>query len=131
MLWAGSGGSDDVFIVPVEAPVTVEMGQQAQVELLAERGTALNILVVSRRSEPPPATVIVTDAAGTEVLRRSVYWNAPRPGETESAGYVSLMGRPGDLYALTVLCEGEVVAEQEFSMPAGVNIGPDVRIVLP
>jgi hypothetical protein len=125
-----SGSGEDIFVVPVQAIAHVEAGHDASVTLRAEPGTAVNIHLLTLHPSSQPTIVRATDAAGSEVLRRSVYWNEPRPGELEREGFVGLVGHPG-VYTVTVECEGQVLAEQVITVPAGVNMGPEVRITLP
>jgi Carboxypeptidase regulatory-like domain len=126
----GSGGAEDVFVVPAEAPVHVEPGQEARVELFAEAGVAMSLKLVSHEVKPAAATVIAKDASGAEVVHRDVYWNEPREGSTDSVGFVSLIGRPGP-YAVSVESGGKVVVEQGVTLPGGVNVAPDVEVVVP
>jgi hypothetical protein len=130
MISAGSGGPEDVFIVHAEAPVHVTEGEDAHVQLFAEAGVAMSLRIISREEKPAPAVVVVRDVAGVEVVRRSVYWNEPRPGSTDSVGYVSIVGRPGP-YAVRVERDGNAVIEQGVTLPPGANIAPDVPITLP
>jgi hypothetical protein len=129
-LGSGSGGAEDAFVLAARADVHVEPGRDTPVELFAERGVAQGLHVTSLRSPPPKTTVIVTDAAGVEVQRRSVYWNDPRPGRSEHEGWVSFIGRPGG-YTARIECEDGFVLEYGISVPGGVNIAPDVEVSVP
>jgi hypothetical protein len=128
-LASGSGDEHSVFFMPLQAAVRVEAGRDARVDLVAERGVAQMIWVATQRDPPPQAFLVVIDAGGAELRRVESSWGEPLHGPGSQAG-LSFIGRPGP-YKLRVEAEGQLVAELDFNVPAGMNIGPDVRLSLP
>lgn len=129
MLASGSGEENNVFLLPAQAVVRVESGRDARVELVTERGVAQTIWILTQRDPPPKASLVVTDASGVELRRSNLSWGTPLHGAGSQAGS-SFIGRPGP-HRLRVESDGQILAELDVIVPAGVNIGPDVRVTLP
>jgi hypothetical protein len=128
-LYPGSGGAETVFILPVTVPAHVEAGRETRLDLIAERGVAQNLHLQTERTPPPATTVIVTDAAGAEVCRRTVSWELKDDGNGQE-DWVSFITRPG-VCSLRVEVQSETLVERSLIVPGGVNIGPDCVIVVP
>jgi len=129
-LMAGSGGPGDVFIVPARATARVDEGRDTRVDLVAQRGVAQSVRLHSPRVPAPAARVVVTDGTGQEVLARDVLWYSYEESGPDDDGYVSFVGLPG-AYTLRVLCDGAVVVERGFELPASANVAEQVLVELP
>jgi hypothetical protein len=125
-----SGGAEDAFVLPTHAEVHAEAGRDTLVEMFAERGVAQTIHVTTLRAPPPRTTVLVTDSAHAEIVRREVDWDEPRPDEAEHEDWVSFVGRPGS-YVMRIESEEGFVLERGLNLAGGANTAARVEVAVP